>query len=173
MPRLCEPWLGGSDWVPRLCEPCQIKLRRKRHGRHVYNQPFFHGSVSRAIHMDAMMFMKASNKQQPDTGDIYSGMDRFGRIKDLRWRNTSSNTDLSRVEYGYDRASNRIWRENPTDTGRQHDWLYGYDGLHQLKDGERGTLNSIQAGANLAGGFRNTMDSESDQSNLRRYLCSC
>lgn len=77
----------------------------------------------------------------PDTGDVYAGLDRFGRVKDVRWRDVSADTDLSRVQYGYDRASNRMWRENPTDPNRHYDWLYTYDGLHRLKDGQRGTLN--------------------------------
>ena len=77
----------------------------------------------------------------PETGDIYAGLDRFGRIKDVRWRNTASNTDLSRIQYGYDLASNRTWRENSIDSSRQYDWKYGYDGLQRLKDGDRGTLN--------------------------------
>jgi hypothetical protein len=53
-----------------------------------------------------------TGSNDPDTGDIYAGLDRFSRIKDLRWRSTSTNTDLSRIRYGYDRASSRIWREN-------------------------------------------------------------
>src|SRR5690606_31356199 len=87
-----------------------------------------------------------TGSNDPDTGDIYAGLDRFGRTKDLRWRNTSSSTDLSRVEYGYDRASNRIWREDPTDPNHHYDWLYSYDGLHRLKEGERGALNGTQTG---------------------------
>ncbi|WP_222435500.1 RHS repeat domain-containing protein [Allorhodopirellula solitaria] len=77
----------------------------------------------------------------PDTGDIYSGLDRFGRVKGVRWRDVSAGTDLSRVEYGYDRASNRTWRENPSDPNREHDWLYQYDGLHRLQSAQRGQLN--------------------------------
>jgi RHS repeat-associated protein len=83
-----------------------------------------------------------TGSNDPDTGDIYAGLDRFGRVKDLRWRNTDSGSDLSRVLYGYDRASSRIWRENPSDSSRRYDWLYGYDGLHRLHSGERGELNS-------------------------------
>ncbi|WP_430454574.1 RHS repeat-associated core domain-containing protein [Rhodopirellula europaea] len=77
----------------------------------------------------------------PDTGDIYSGLDRFGRVKDARWRDVSASSDLSRIEYGYDRASNRIWRENPSDPNREHDWLYAYDGLDRLQSAQRGQLN--------------------------------
>ncbi len=49
----------------------------------------------------------------PDTGDIYSGLDRFGRVTDVRWRDVSGNSDLSRVQYGYDPASNRTWKNCP------------------------------------------------------------
>ncbi|MEP1644444.1 RHS repeat-associated core domain-containing protein, partial [Rhodopirellula bahusiensis] len=77
----------------------------------------------------------------PDTGDIYSGLDRFGRVKDVRWRDVSAGSDLSRIEYGYDRASSRTWRENPSDPNREHDWLYAYDGLDRLQSAQRGQLN--------------------------------
>jgi YD repeat-containing protein len=83
-----------------------------------------------------------TGSDDPDTGDIYSGLDRFGRVKDARWRNTDTSSDLSRVLYGYDRASNRLWRENPSDSSRRYDWLYSYDGLHRLHTAERGELNS-------------------------------
>jgi RHS repeat-associated protein len=83
-----------------------------------------------------------AGSNDPDTGDIYAGLDRFSRIKDLRWRSTSTNTDLSRIRYGYDRASSRIWRENPSDTNRHYDWLYSNDGMHRLHDAQRGQLNA-------------------------------
>ncbi|MCA9091433.1 MAG: RHS repeat-associated core domain-containing protein, partial [Planctomycetaceae bacterium] len=78
----------------------------------------------------------------PTTGDIYSGLDRFGRIKDCRWYNTNSESDLSRIQYGYNRASSRLWRQNDSDPNHEHDWLYSYDGLQRLKEAERGTLSS-------------------------------
>ena len=92
-----------------------------------------------ATHLDLKVkWMKTDN---PDTGDIYAGLDRFGRITDCRWRNTSTDSDLSRTQYGYDRDSNRIWRKNPTDPNGHYDWLYSYDGLQRLKNGKRGTLS--------------------------------
>ena len=83
-----------------------------------------------------------TGSNDPDTGDIYAGLDRFSRIKDLRWRSTSTNSDLSRIRYGYDRASSRNWRENPSDTNRHYDWLYSNDGMHRLHDAQRGQLNA-------------------------------
>ncbi|RLS59611.1 MAG: hypothetical protein DWH91_00030 [Planctomycetota bacterium] len=76
----------------------------------------------------------------PD-GDIYTALDRFGRMKQSLWK--QGGTALSNVQYGYDRASNRTWRSNPVATANsaQYDWLYGYDGLQRLKTGGRGTLN--------------------------------
>ncbi|WP_197441605.1 RHS repeat domain-containing protein, partial [Thalassoglobus neptunius] len=48
----------------------------------------------------------------PDTGDIYTGLDRFGRVKDCRWYDTANSVDLDRYEYGYDRVGNRLYRKN-------------------------------------------------------------
>ncbi len=80
----------------------------------------------------------------PVTGDIYAGLDLFGRIRDVRWQSTASHTDLSRVQYGYNSASSRTWRANLTDPGQHYDWMYGYDGLQRVVNGERGTLNGSQ-----------------------------
>jgi hypothetical protein len=55
----------------------------------------------------------------PITGDIYRGLDLFGRVKDLIWMSTGSSSSSSssssgasnvieRIQYGYDRASNRL-----------------------------------------------------------------
>jgi RHS repeat-associated protein len=78
----------------------------------------------------------------PDTGDIYSGLDRFGRVKDNRWLDGAGD-DLDRLQYGYDRASNRIWRRNVVAAalGKEFDELYGYDAIHRLQHMARGTLN--------------------------------
>lgn len=80
----------------------------------------------------------------PDTGDVYSGLDRFGRIKDNRWYNTGTATDVDRIKYGYDRAGNRLWRQNTVaeGLGKGFDELYSYDGLYRLADMQRGTLST-------------------------------
>ncbi|ADG66878.1 AmoP [Planctopirus limnophila DSM 3776] len=81
------------------------------------------------------------SSDDPDTGDIYTGLDRFGRIKDNRWH--KGGMDLDRIKYGYDRASNRIWRENPVATANsaEFDEIYCYDAIQRLKTMARGTLN--------------------------------
>jgi YD repeat-containing protein len=80
----------------------------------------------------------------PDTGDIYRGLDRFGRIKDSYWYDYGSASDVDRIKYGYDRAGNRLWRENVVarSLSKEFDELYEYDAVHRLKDMSRGMLNS-------------------------------
>ena len=83
-----------------------------------------------------------------DGGDQYTGLDRFGRIVDQRWIKTSSGADLERVQYGYNRASNRVWRDNVVADAlsAKQDEYYTYDGLYQLLTLQRGTLNSGKTG---------------------------
>jgi len=82
----------------------------------------------------------------PDTGDIYSGLDRFGRIKDNRWYNYDAEVDVDRLQYGYGRASSRLWQSNlvAQSLSNEFDELYGYDGIHRLKTMGRGLLNGTQ-----------------------------
>jgi len=87
-----------------------------------------------------------AGSNDPDTGDIYSGFDRFGRIKDNRWFNTASGSDVDRVKYGYDQAGNRLFRQNTVaeSLGQGFDELYTVDGLYRLSSLQRGTLSSNQ-----------------------------
>jgi RHS repeat-associated protein len=78
-----------------------------------------------------------------DGGDQYTGLDRFGRVVDQRW--DISGTDVERLKYGYDRASNRVWRQN-TVAGSGQDEYYTQDGLYQLATLQRGTLNTGHTG---------------------------
>ncbi|WP_237722460.1 RHS repeat-associated core domain-containing protein [Singulisphaera acidiphila] len=87
-----------------------------------------------------------SGGNDPDTGDIYSGFDRFGRIKDNRWYNYGTDADADRIHYGYDRAGNRLWRQNTVaeTLGRSFDELYSYDCLYRVATMQRGTLSTNQ-----------------------------
>jgi len=80
----------------------------------------------------------------PDTGDIYRGYDRFGRVKDCYWYNYGASTDVDRIKYGYDRNGNRAYRENTVATaaGAYFDEKYLHDLIDRLKSMERGSLNS-------------------------------
>jgi len=80
----------------------------------------------------------------PDTGDIYRGLDRFGRIKDSYWRDYGSSTDTDRIKYGYDRNSMRTWRENVVAAAlsKHFDELYTNDVIDRLRTMDRGQLGS-------------------------------
>jgi RHS repeat-associated protein len=84
----------------------------------------------------------------------YTGFDRFGRIIDLLWAeygtsslsssssSGGSGIDLVHLKYGYDRASNRTYREDlvAQSYDKDFDELYEYDGLQRLKKFHRGRL---------------------------------
>jgi RHS repeat-associated protein len=92
----------------------------------------------------------------PVTGDIYQGLDLFGRVKDLIWtggetgRSSSSSSSSSggsaailvRIQHSYDQTGNRLWRLDAVDPTESHDELYTYDGLYRLKNVTRGNLTS-------------------------------
>ena len=80
----------------------------------------------------------------PDSGDIYLGLDRFGRVIDANWANVAGTTTLARVKYGYNRVSSRTWRDNLSPGMTGYDELYGYDQLQRLQNLGRGTLNGTQ-----------------------------
>jgi RHS repeat-associated protein len=95
----------------------------------------------------ALSYRHASGEPAGDGGDPYSGYDRFGRTVDMRWYSSPLAPQeepqyLSRIQYGYDRMSRRLWRQDlaaPADT--RQDRFYGYDGLGQVKDASLGNLN--------------------------------
>jgi RHS repeat-associated protein len=94
-----------------------------------------------------LTYIKQSGESNGDAGDQYTGLDRFGRVVDQRWLNTSTGTATDRFQYGYDRDSNALWRNNVVNTAFGE--LYhtsgagnGYDGLNQLTAFSRGTLTS-------------------------------
>ena len=70
----------------------------------------------------------------------YAGFDRFGRVVDQRWYDYGASADRDRYTYGYDRASNRLYRENTTTSGK--DEFYTYDGVNRLVAFDRGDLNA-------------------------------
>mgnify|MGYP000858361248 CR=1 FL=1 len=84
--------------------------------------------------------------QQPDVrleyffNSAYRGFDRFGRVVDHRWYDYGASADRDRFTYGYDRASNRTYRENTIASGK--DEFYTYDAINRLKTFDRGDLNA-------------------------------
>jgi RHS repeat-associated protein len=89
-----------------------------------------------------MTYIKQGSEPDGDAGDQYTGLDRFNRIEDIRWlkRSGGTSTDVERIQYGFDRAGNRRWRKNLV-APAGFDEAYEYDGLYQLGDMRRGSLN--------------------------------
>jgi RHS repeat-associated protein len=88
-----------------------------------------------------MTYIKLSTESVGDAGDQYTGLDRFGRIVDQRWIN-SSNTDVDRYQYGYDRDGNRLYKDNKVIASLSE--VYTYDSLNQLASYKLGTLNGTK-----------------------------
>lgn len=69
-------------------------------------------------------------------------MEAFSNQSQVNYNGTPA--DVSRVRYGYDFAGNRTWREDTVakaqTTPQYHDEFYTYDGLHRLRDAQRGQL---------------------------------
>jgi len=75
------------------------------------------------------------------TSGQFDGLDRFGRIIDQRWLSYSGTpTDLDRYQYGYDRNSNRLWKQNMVATSG-FDEQYTMDAINRLTQMKRGTLD--------------------------------
>jgi RHS repeat-associated protein len=93
-----------------------------------------------------LTYIKQSGESNGDAGDQYTGLDRFTRVTDQRWINTTTSTATDRFQYGFDRDSNRLYRDNLVNSAFGE--LYhangsgnGYDNLNQLIAFARGTLN--------------------------------
>ncbi|HUY90331.1 MAG TPA: RHS repeat-associated core domain-containing protein [Pirellulales bacterium] len=80
--------------------------------------------------------------------DPYTGLDQFNQIADNRWYSAATNADLDRIQHGYDRAGNRLYRKNAVAeaAGVYLDELYAYDGLYRLARLDRGQLNATNSG---------------------------
>ncbi|MGH7137445.1 MAG: hypothetical protein ACREHD_17005, partial [Pirellulales bacterium] len=80
--------------------------------------------------------------------DPYTGLDQFNRVVDNRWFSTATSADLDRLQHGYDRAGNRLWRKNTVAdaAGVYLEELYSHDGLYRLGEMQRGQLNAAHNG---------------------------
>ena len=75
----------------------------------------------------------------------YAGFDNFGRVVQQLWQNYGTNQAVNQFRYGYDRASNRTWRQNVVSghltPPAPLDEFYTNDGDDRLIQLQRGTLN--------------------------------
>ena len=92
-----------------------------------------------------LTYIKQAGEPNGPAGDQYTGQDQFNRIVDIRWLRSGTTTHADRFQYGFDPAGNRLWRRNVV-AGSGWDEFYGYDGLYQLTERQRGTLNTGRTG---------------------------
>ena len=72
-----------------------------------------------------------------DAGDEYAGLDRFGRVIEQKWVNTSTSTVLDDFQYSYDVLGNRTAINNGVDSSFNQ--AFTYDDLSQLTGFTQGT----------------------------------
>jgi RHS repeat-associated protein len=103
-----------------------------------------------------LTYIKQAGDTQANTdgGDQYTGLDRFGRVIDQNWYNVNTRTSTDRFQYGYDRDSNPLYRNNLVNTAFGE--LYhasgagnGNDSLNQMTGFARGVLSASQQGGVL------------------------
>jgi RHS repeat-associated protein len=97
-----------------------------------------------------LTYIKQAGENNGDAGDQYTGLDRFGRVVDQRWLQTSSGTATDRFQYGYDRNGNALYRQNLVNTAfgelyHANGATQGYDNLNQLTGFARGVLSDTNS----------------------------
>lgn len=97
-----------------------------------------------------LTYVKLAAEATGDAGDKYTGLDRFGRVVDQRWRKTADGSHTDRFKYAHDRNGNRLFKENLLSSVNSE--LYhanganaGYDALNRLTDFRRGTLSDVNS----------------------------
>jgi len=90
-------------------------------------------------------YIKRTGEANGSAADQYTGLDRFNRVVDQRTLTSSSGSSLDRYAYGYDRNSNRIYKENLVSTSNSE--LYTFDLADRVLSMQRGTLDAGKTGS--------------------------
>ena len=136
----------GSEIASALSRPDALK-----EGSTVLSSYRFLGSSTNVgVKYDAAASVELTyeNGSTGDAGDKYTGLDRFGRLVETIWKPTSG-SNLIQSQYGLNAFGGVVWRRDdlahamskPTE-----DNYYWYDGLYQVQQHKRGTLNNYQTG---------------------------
>lgn len=96
-----------------------------------------------------------------DAGDQYAGLDRFGRVAEMAWINAVTSAYTDRLQYGYDRDSNVLTRDNLLNSDFSE--TYTYDDLNRLASFARSNGHTQDFTMDANGNFTNvTTDSSSE-----------
>jgi YD repeat-containing protein len=91
-----------------------------------------------------LILQSGDTQANHDGGDQYTGLDRFGRVIDQNWVNTTTGQSTDRFQMGYNQDGDVLYRQNLVDAVMSE--LYQYDNLHQLTSFQRGQLNGTHDG---------------------------
>ena len=70
------------------------------------------GTVVARLHPQTNVNLTYIGGGTADAGDSVTGLDRFGRVVDQLWENTSTLTPTDEFQYAYDRDGNRLYSNN-------------------------------------------------------------
>lgn len=114
--------------------------------------------IVREIRPGSVMTLVMADGGSPgDAGDMYIGLDRFGRVVDEVWTTSDTpdgtsgdtlGTITEQFEYGYDQDGNVLYELNGVNANFSE--LFTYDDLNRLTSAERGTLNSTDTSITTA-----------------------
>ncbi len=96
------------------------------------------GTVVARNHSESGINLTYIGSGSGDGGDQYVGLDRFGRVVDQNWKN-SSGTSVDDYTYTYDRDSNVLSKANTLNTSLSES--YTYDTLNRLTDVSRNSVD--------------------------------
>jgi RHS repeat-associated protein len=97
-----------------------------------------------------LTYIKRSTEPVGDAGDPYTGLDRYGRVAQQRWRASATGTDKAGYQYGYDLDGNVLFKKDLVNaafselyqpSGLANGATNGYDRLGQLTAFARGVLS--------------------------------
>ena len=144
VPRTAVQYPYGADSRER---DVQLQFRRRRGPQPRLVHPSSAATLWQAELLWAMSIAETdydsgSDRKPVARGCDYPGLDLFGRIVNLPW--VQGSTSLVQLNYGYDQASNRIYRQDvqAENASALFDEIYGYDGLHRLTAAAQGKLTS-------------------------------
>ncbi|MBL8797111.1 MAG: hypothetical protein JNM56_24635 [Planctomycetia bacterium] len=121
-------------------------------------------TVAERIHPEpgiTLTYVKLPSESVGDAGDQYTGLDRFDRVVDQRWLDTTTLADRDRFFYEYDRNSNRAAKLSALNSA--FDEFYEYDLLNQLTAFERGDGHEQSWNLDAQGNFSTVTTDSIDQ----------
>lgn len=155
----------GSGIGERLNRIAEIQVGAASPGTAVANYQY--NGTGRMVKVDYVGPDVRREMFNSTTNTDYDAWDRFGRTIRQQWIDyTSGTTTLDRIEYGYDYAGNRKWREDfqAAANSKDFDEYYTYDSLHRLKAFDRGNLTGTAPNyMGIAGTPANEQDWTLDQ----------